>query len=166
MMNHHLSGNNINASCSPAESLHHHAVLLTRPLPQYDHGFPCFCLLLREQLPWLWCCEVFISCFWTIALTRTCWVQWRVHCCRLVVAEGGEDVTIKVSDEGGGIPRSGLARIWTYLYSTARSRVVVEELQVRYCDTSLLGTLFKLPHRRLECCFAHLLESSPLHRHC
>jgi signal transduction histidine kinase len=50
--------------------------------------------------------------------------------CRLVVAEGGEDVTIKVSDEGGGIPRSGLARIWTYLYSTAKSRVQVEELQV------------------------------------
>jgi pyruvate dehydrogenase kinase 2/3/4 len=47
-----------------------------------------------------------------------------------VVAEGGEDVTIKVSDEGGGIPRSGLARIWTYLYSTAKSRVQVEELQV------------------------------------
>ena len=40
---------------------------------------------------------------------------------RLVVAEGEEDVTIKVSDEGGGIPRSGLPRIWTYLYTTAKS---------------------------------------------
>lgn len=40
---------------------------------------------------------------------------------RLVVAEGEEDITIKVSDEGGGIPRSGLPRIWTYLYTTARS---------------------------------------------
>ena len=27
----------------------------------------------------------------------------------------------QVSDEGGGIPRSGLPRIWTYLYSTASS---------------------------------------------
>ena len=26
-----------------------------------------------------------------------------------------------MSDEGGGIPRSGLPNIWTYLYSTARS---------------------------------------------
>ncbi len=26
-----------------------------------------------------------------------------------------------MSDEGGGIPRSGLPRIWTYLYSTASS---------------------------------------------
>jgi uncharacterized membrane protein YgcG len=31
---------------------------------------------------------------------------------RVVVAEGDEDVTIKVSDEGGGIPRSGLGAIW------------------------------------------------------
>jgi pyruvate dehydrogenase kinase 2/3/4 len=37
------------------------------------------------------------------------------------VAEGEEDITIKVSDEGGGIPRSGLPKIWTYLYTTARS---------------------------------------------
>lgn len=40
---------------------------------------------------------------------------------RLVVAEGEEDITIKVSDEGGGIPRSGLPRMWTYLYTTAKS---------------------------------------------
>lgn len=40
---------------------------------------------------------------------------------RIIIAEGAEDVTIKVSDEGGGIRRSGLAKIWTYLYSTARS---------------------------------------------
>lgn len=50
---------------------------------------------------------------------------------RVVVAEGGEDVTIKVSDEGGGIPRSGLASIWTYLYSTAKQKVQMETLQVR-----------------------------------
>ncbi|MBI4606897.1 MAG: pyruvate dehydrogenase kinase [Planctomycetes bacterium] len=38
---------------------------------------------------------------------------------RAVVAEGNEDVTIKISDEGGGIARSGISRIWTYLYTTA-----------------------------------------------
>lgn len=38
---------------------------------------------------------------------------------RIIVADGAEDVTIKISDEGGGIPRSGLPRIFTYLYSTA-----------------------------------------------
>jgi pyruvate dehydrogenase kinase 2/3/4 len=38
---------------------------------------------------------------------------------RIAIAEGHEDATIKVSDEGGGIPRSGMSRIWTYLYTTA-----------------------------------------------
>ncbi|CAG9463186.1 unnamed protein product [Pedinophyceae sp. YPF-701] len=46
---------------------------------------------------------------------------------RVVVAEGSEDITIKVSDEGGGIPRSGLPRIWTYLYTTARTPVADQE---------------------------------------
>ncbi|CAI9094389.1 OLC1v1030115C1 [Oldenlandia corymbosa var. corymbosa] len=40
---------------------------------------------------------------------------------RIIVADGAEDVTIKVSDEGGGIPRSGLPKIFTYLYSTAKN---------------------------------------------
>ncbi|KAK3003284.1 hypothetical protein RJ639_019259 [Escallonia herrerae] len=40
---------------------------------------------------------------------------------RIIVADGLEDVTIKVSDEGGGIPRSGLPKIFTYLYSTAKN---------------------------------------------
>jgi pyruvate dehydrogenase kinase 2/3/4 len=38
---------------------------------------------------------------------------------RVALAEGQEDVTIKISDEGGGIPRSGIPQIWTYLYTTA-----------------------------------------------
>ncbi|CAI0467593.1 unnamed protein product [Linum tenue] len=40
---------------------------------------------------------------------------------RIIVADGIEDVTIKVSDEGGGIRRSGLPKIFTYLYSTAKN---------------------------------------------
>lgn len=40
---------------------------------------------------------------------------------RVVVADGLEDVTVKISDEGGGIPRSGISKIWSYLYSTANS---------------------------------------------
>jgi pyruvate dehydrogenase kinase 2/3/4 len=37
-----------------------------------------------------------------------------------IVASGDhlEDVVIKVSDEGGGIKRSGLPRIWNYMYTT------------------------------------------------
>ena len=44
---------------------------------------------------------------------------------RVVIAGGEEDITIKVSDEGGGIPRRDIGRIWTYLYSTAQSPLQV-----------------------------------------
>ncbi|POS86109.1 pyruvate dehydrogenase kinase-like protein, partial [Erysiphe pulchra] len=37
---------------------------------------------------------------------------------KVVVAEGKEDITIKISDEGGGIPRSAIPLVWTYLYTT------------------------------------------------
>lgn len=37
---------------------------------------------------------------------------------KVVVAEGKEDITIKISDEGGGIPRSNIPLVWTYMYTT------------------------------------------------
>lgn len=40
---------------------------------------------------------------------------------RIVFAEGKEDITVKISDEGGGIPRSALPLIWTYMYTTAEN---------------------------------------------
>ncbi|CAM9789832.1 unnamed protein product [Heterosigma akashiwo] len=40
---------------------------------------------------------------------------------RVVIADGetNEDVVIKISDEGGGIPRSIMTKIWSYLFTTA-----------------------------------------------
>lgn len=40
---------------------------------------------------------------------------------KVIVAEGQEDITIKISDEGGGIPRSGMPLVWTYMYTTAEN---------------------------------------------
>lgn len=37
---------------------------------------------------------------------------------KVIVAEGREDITIKISDEGGGIPRSSIPLAWTYMYTT------------------------------------------------
>lgn len=37
---------------------------------------------------------------------------------KVVVVEGNEDITIKISDEGGGIPRSAVPLVWTYMYTT------------------------------------------------
>ena len=45
---------------------------------------------------------------------------------RIIIADGKEDVTIKVSDEGGGIPRSGLPLIWTFMYTTAGEPDLIE----------------------------------------
>ncbi|MDX2175140.1 MAG: pyruvate dehydrogenase kinase [Candidatus Sumerlaeia bacterium] len=38
---------------------------------------------------------------------------------KVVIADGSEDVAIKISDEGGGIARTGLSKIWSYTYTTA-----------------------------------------------
>jgi len=41
---------------------------------------------------------------------------------KVIIADGenNEDVVIKISDEGGGIPRSHMPRIWSYLFTTAQ----------------------------------------------
>ncbi|EGP91386.1 unnamed protein product [Zymoseptoria tritici ST99CH_1A5] len=36
----------------------------------------------------------------------------------VIISEGREDITIKISDEGGGIPRSSIPLVWTYMYTT------------------------------------------------
>lgn len=68
---------------------------------------------------------------------------------RIIVADGIEDVTIKVSDEGGGIPRSGLPKIFTYLYSTAKNPLD-EQVDLGIADTtSMAGYGYGLPISRL-----------------
>lgn len=39
---------------------------------------------------------------------------------KVVIVKGAAEVTIKVSDEGGGIPRSTMARIFKFTHSTSR----------------------------------------------
>ena len=40
---------------------------------------------------------------------------------KVIIAEGKEDITIKISDEGGGIPRSVIPLVWTYMYTTVET---------------------------------------------
>ncbi len=40
---------------------------------------------------------------------------------KVIIAEGKEDITIKISDEGGGIPRSAIPLVWTYMYTTVET---------------------------------------------
>ena len=66
---------------------------------------------------------------------------------KVIVAEGEEDITIKVSDEGGGIPRSGMPKMWTYLYTTAHG-TDISGLENDY-RAPLAGLGYGLPISRL-----------------
>lgn len=58
-------------------------------------------------------------------------------------------VPSQVSDEGGGIPRSGLPKIFTYLYSTARNPLD-EHADLGIADTvTMAGYGYGLPISRL-----------------
>ena len=49
-----------------------------------------------------------------------CVLLMLTYLCLVALPPRSQDVTIKVSDEGGGIPRSGMPRVWTYMYTTAK----------------------------------------------
>ncbi|KAJ3186710.1 hypothetical protein HDU85_007530 [Gaertneriomyces sp. JEL0708] len=70
---------------------------------------------------------------------------------KVVVAEGKEDLTIKISDEGGGIPRSGMPLIWTYMYTTAENPLLEAEAEGRTSDfrAPMAGYGYGLPLTRL-----------------
>lgn len=54
-----------------------------------------------------------------------------------------------MSDEGGGIPRSGVARIWTYMYSTAKVPMPDMEEVGESQPVVLAGYGYGLPLSRL-----------------
>ena len=68
---------------------------------------------------------------------------------KVIVVEGKEDITIKISDEGGGIPRSEVPLVWTYMYTTA----VSEEIDPTYSSSEfqapMAGFGYGLPLARL-----------------
>ena len=74
---------------------------------------------------------------------------------KVVIADGkdNEDVVIKVSDEGGGIPRSNMKKIWSYLFTTAdpsiqEGMVAFNENVDHSVDSPLAGLGYGLPISR------------------
>lgn len=69
---------------------------------------------------------------------------------KVIISEGSEDIAIKISDEGGGIPRSEVPLIWTYLYTTVSKTPVLDS---EYNQTSfkapMAGFGYGLPISRL-----------------
>jgi pyruvate dehydrogenase kinase 2/3/4 len=58
---------------------------------------------------------------------------------RVVIVQGAEDVTIKIADRGGGIPRSKMATIWKFSHSTANA----DESSSEFGFDGLTGTKIK-----------------------
>ncbi|PFH49429.1 hypothetical protein AMATHDRAFT_76216 [Amanita thiersii Skay4041] len=68
---------------------------------------------------------------------------------KVVVVEGKEDITIKISDEGGGIPRSAIPLIWTYMYTTMESKGIDQDFQASDFKAPMAGFGYGLPLSRL-----------------
>lgn len=69
---------------------------------------------------------------------------------KVIISEGSEDIAIKISDEGGGIARSEIPLVWTYLYTTVNETPI---LDAEYNQTSfkapMAGFGYGLPISRL-----------------
>ncbi|KAJ8657901.1 hypothetical protein O0I10_006429 [Lichtheimia ornata] len=68
---------------------------------------------------------------------------------KLIIAHGKEDITIKISDEGGGIPRSGIPLVWTYMYTTAEAQELEPEYSRSDFRAPMAGFGYGLPISRL-----------------
>ncbi|KAI9021678.1 hypothetical protein CLU79DRAFT_752777 [Phycomyces nitens] len=68
---------------------------------------------------------------------------------KLVIAHGKEDITIKISDEGGGIPRSSLPDVWAYMYTTAERQELEPEFNKSEFKAPMAGFGYGLPISRL-----------------
>jgi len=78
---------------------------------------------------------------------------------KVIVVEGKEDITIKISDEGGGIPRSAIPLIWTYMYTTMESRGLDSNFQASDFKAPMAGFGYGLPLSRLVSDYSILFSS-------
>ncbi|TDL16167.1 mitochondrial pyruvate dehydrogenase [Rickenella mellea] len=68
---------------------------------------------------------------------------------KVIVVEGKEDITIKISDEGGGIPRSAIPLIWTYMYTTMEGQGIDQDFHDTDFKAPMAGFGYGLPLSRL-----------------
>ncbi|TFK87129.1 alpha-ketoacid dehydrogenase kinase N-terminal domain-containing protein [Polyporus arcularius HHB13444] len=68
---------------------------------------------------------------------------------KVIVVEGKEDITIKISDEGGGIPRSAIPLIWTYMYTTMEGQNIHQDFDASDFQAPMAGFGYGLPLSRL-----------------
>ena len=80
---------------------------------------------------------------------------------KVIVVEGKEDITIKISDEGGGIARSAIPLIWTYMYTTMESQDIDQNFKASDFKAPMAGFGYGLPLSRLVRFFLYTLSHVP-----
>jgi pyruvate dehydrogenase kinase 2/3/4 len=85
---------------------------------------------------------------------------------KVVVVEGKEDITIKISDEGGGISRSAIPLIWTYMYTTMENQGIEEGFQASDFKAPMAGFGYGLPLSRLVSAWCFSYTSTHPHTVC
>ncbi|KZT62414.1 hypothetical protein CALCODRAFT_414237, partial [Calocera cornea HHB12733] len=68
---------------------------------------------------------------------------------KIIATAGQEDITIKISDEGGGIPRSAVPLIWTYMYTTMHNQALDDDFGESDFRAPMAGFGYGLPLSRL-----------------
>ncbi|QRV91641.1 alpha-ketoacid dehydrogenase kinase [Ceratobasidium sp. AG-Ba] len=68
---------------------------------------------------------------------------------KVIVVEGHEDITIKISDEGGGIPRSSVPLVWGYLFTTMEGQNLDQDFHASDFKAPMAGFGYGLPLSRL-----------------
>ncbi|KAL4079369.1 mitochondrial branched-chain alpha-ketoacid dehydrogenase kinase-domain-containing protein [Scleroderma citrinum] len=68
---------------------------------------------------------------------------------KVIVVEGSEDITIKISDEGGGIPRRAVPVVWTYMYTTMGGQSIDQDYHAGDFQAPMAGFGYGLPLSRL-----------------
>ncbi|KAG1716810.1 hypothetical protein ID866_332, partial [Astraeus odoratus] len=68
---------------------------------------------------------------------------------KVIVVEGSEDITIKISDEGGGIPRRAVPLVWTYMYTTMGGQSIDKDYHAGDFQAPMAGFGYGLPLSRL-----------------
>jgi pyruvate dehydrogenase kinase 2/3/4 len=67
----------------------------------------------------------------------------------IVICVGSEDLTIKVSDEGGGVPRSRWSKLWHYDYTTSPPCPPIDSSNYHSYRQHFSGGGYGLPMARL-----------------
>jgi pyruvate dehydrogenase kinase 2/3/4 len=70
----------------------------------------------------------------------------------VIIANGSHDFAIKISDQGGGIGRRDCKKIWSYLHTTARKPIDLDDYasgKDLYANVPMAGFGYGLPLSRL-----------------